>query len=140
MIFLKNNKFLSFLVLAVFVAGVSLVIISQKVHDTQRKVRKMDRKSLVTEWDIRTLRAELAYLTRPDRLDEISSAFSKSISPTVIKKISIVSKVSFSSNKTVSNTPVIPNRKPTILMRSSTQDSKPKNDFLSLIKNIGGDE
>lgn len=75
--FLKDNALLLSLVVAVITAGGSLMVVSQKVYDKQRHVRSLDQQILTSQWDIRALRAELAFLTRPDRLDQITAAVSQ---------------------------------------------------------------
>jgi hypothetical protein len=79
--FMKDNAVLIALSLAVIVAGGSLMIVSQKVYDTQKNVQALDRELLTKQWDVRSLKAELAYLSRPDRLEQISSAIAQSVPP-----------------------------------------------------------
>lgn len=76
--FLKDNALILVLVVAVLAAGGSLMVVSQKVYDTQKHVQALDQDILTKQWDIRALKAELAYLSRPDRLEQISVAIAKS--------------------------------------------------------------
>ena len=76
--FLKDNAFLLFLSVSVIVAGGSLMVVSQKVYDRQKTVQALDESILTKQWDIRALKAELAYLSRPDRIEQISTAITQS--------------------------------------------------------------
>ena len=79
---IKDNSLLLLLIVAVTVAGTSLMVVSQKVYDTQKNVQALDQELLAKQWDIRALKAELAYLSRPDRLEQITSAIAQSVNPT----------------------------------------------------------
>ena len=140
MIFFKNNKLLCFLIFAVVGAGFGLVVVSQKVYDVQRSVKKMSREALVSEWDIRSLKAELAYLTRPDRLDQISSAFVRSISPAAGNSISMVAPVSFSlSSASSSDVAILPLKKPRPILVSAPQKTNASSkNFSDLLNVVGG--
>lgn len=146
MMFVRNNKLLCFLIVAVVSAGFGLVVVSQKVYDAQRSVKKMGQRALASEWEIRSLKAELAYLTRPDRLDQISSAFVQSISPAAGDSISMVAPVSFSlPSMPSSDVSVLPPKKPYYISAPvpvSQKMDKPSSlqNFSDLLNSFGGDE
>jgi cell division protein FtsL len=143
MMFVRNNKLLCFLIVAVMCAGLGLVLISQKVYDAQRSVKKMGQEALVNEWDIRSLRAELAYLTRPDRLDQISSAFAQAISPAAGNSVPIVAPVFFSLPSSVSSSDaaIFPLKKPHYISVSVPQKVEtPSQNFSDMLNIVGGHE
>jgi cell division protein FtsL len=143
MMFVRHNKLLCFLIVAVMCAGLGLVLVSQKVYDAQRSVKKMGQEALVNEWDIRSLRAELAYLTRPDRLDQISSAFAQSISPAAGNSVSIVAPVSFSlpSSASSSDAAIFPSKKPHYISVSVPQKVETSSqNFSDMLNIVGGHE
>tara|TARA_B100001750_G_scaffold247285_1_gene272499 strand:- start:1429 stop:1941 length:513 start_codon:yes stop_codon:yes gene_type:complete len=76
--FLKNNAFLLFLGISVIMAGGCLMVVSQKVYDRQKNVQALDEDILAKQWNIRALKAELAYLSRPDRIEQITTAIAQS--------------------------------------------------------------
>ena len=143
--FVRDNKLLCFLIFAVVVASVGLTLVSQRVYDAQRSVQKAGRDVVRVEWDIRSLKAELAYLTRPDRLDRISSNFVQSIAPAAGGYDVPASTVSFSSS--LSSLPEaispasfdapLPNKKP---VKSKPISVNKKSSFDDLLNGIGGRE
>ena len=142
MMFVRNNRLLCFLIVAVMVSGFGLVVVSQKVYDAQRAVKRMGQDALASEWDIRSLKAELAYLTRPDRLDQISSAFVQSISPAAGDFVPMVAPVSFSlPSAPSSDVAVLPLKKPHYISTSVSQKAEtPSQNFSDLLNVVGGDE
>lgn len=149
------KSYLSIIIMGVFVvvSGATLMIVSQNVYESQSRIQTMNQKTLSAEWEIRSLNGELAFLTRPDRLEQITTALSQSISPSIGSDIMVVSPVSLMSYDQQSYG-IIPNRKPSaspsptrvsapIPQTDNTQIKATKsasNDFSSLINSIGGDE
>ena len=136
--FVRKNKLICFLLLSVFATGGMLAFISQDVYDTQKSVLQKSRDVVAEQWELRALKAEWAYLTRPDRLDELSDASAQSkssVSPqtVLIQELSV---------EPVAYVPV-PTLKPQ--GRSSIQSAQPlvqksenKSNFSSLLNTIGG--
>jgi hypothetical protein len=131
MSFITRNKLICFLVVAVIGSGVALMTVSQKVYMTERNVKNMNRDALKAEWDIRALKAELAYLSRPDRLDQISSALSKPF-PSQPYQFPVAT-VSLAMPNTENVPTIIPLKKPHYVA-----NKKPTDDFSSLLQTIGG--
>ena len=141
-----NNLTIIIISLAVITAGAILMNVSQKVYDTPKHVKNLDQNKLSIEWEIRALKAELSYLTRSDRLEQLSKAISQS-SPKKTKETSSVilssSSLSFSEIHSVR-----PQRKPISQVRYTPPTSKtppkttpsPQLEFSSLLNSIGDKE
>lgn len=133
--------------LCVIISGATLMVVSQNVYETQSRIQKMKQDALTAEWDIRALNAELTFLTRPDRLEQITTAMVQSISPASGDGIMVISPASFTSY-TPQLYNIIPNRKPAkSLQRVSapkpqkttpTKVTKSNDDFSSFLDSIGG--
>jgi cell division protein FtsL len=136
---IKNNLFICCLAIAVCGAGTTLIFISQKVYDAQRVVKSMDREALKTGWEIRALKAELAYLTRPDRLDEIASAIQSGSTKLPQGDVQVISPVKLSMPQTEPNF-IVPSRKPNMVFVTQKKEIKKTNstDFSNLLKTVGG--
>ena len=137
----KNNALFCILIIAVLTAGSVLLVVSQKVYEAERSVKMMSENALSGAWEIRALKAELAYLTRPDRLDQISSAIIQPTS-TAAQDNYIVSPVSFSFTKDTKPAAIMPLRKPAIYRIASPEKVKKSNqqDFSAMLNVIGGGE
>ena len=125
--FAKNNVVTIFLGLCVIGTAFTLMIVSQEVYERQKKVNGLSRDVLQAQWDIKSLNAELSYLSRPERVEQISTAMAQTHSsgmqsPMVNKVISPVS-LQFTA-------PVVPVQKPFMkasVKRTAAQTtSKPK--------------
>jgi len=140
----------------VIVSGATLMVVSQDVYDKQKILKTMDREALMTEWEIRALNAELAFLTQPERLEEISMAMAQSISPSSGQEVFMISSVSLNPYAPPRGLSLIPDRKPNFVRRVSQKQApaptpiysptpQPKkqvektanNDFSSMLDNIG---
>lgn len=153
--FLKRNFMIIVMGFAVIFSGGSLMAVSQNVHDKQSKISRMEREAQAIEWEIRALNAEMAYLSRPDRMEQLASAMAQSISPMASNDIMVISPASFSPFEP-KNLSLIPNRKPAVsnirrvsapvhvAQKSPTpvpqpqKQPKPSQDFSSLLDNLGG--
>ena len=149
MSFIKSYFSIIIMGIAVIVSGVTLMMVSQRVYETQNNVQTMSRDVLASEWEIRALRAELAFLTRPDRLEQISSAITNNISPLANDKIA-VAPVFYQLPDDV--TRVIPSAKPlrvSVVSRAEVQpervvpekiENTASHNFSAMLSDIGGDE
>ena len=95
--FLRDNIILILLTVAVIFAGGGLMTVSQNVYEKQKSVQQLDRDIFEKQWDIRSLNAELAFLSRPDRIEEISLAIAQSRS--LENEPSFISPVTFSMSE-----------------------------------------
>ena len=145
--YIKTNLAIIIMGFAVLLSGGTLLLVSQKVYHAQKRVNNLSQVILATEWEIRTLKAELAYLSRPDRLEQISLAMTQSISPALGDKIAIAP-VSYQLPDEAINPSLalIPHKKPSGLNLVQYQKSEPTptpviqkktNDFSALLKSIG---
>lgn len=155
--FFKTYFAIMIMGIAVILSGASLMIVSQNVFDKQAKIKRMEDEALATEWEIRALNAELAFLSRPDRMDQLASAMAQTISPVASNDIMLISPASYSPFSPISLS-VIPNRKPsptrvstrvssnvtTVAQNIPQKQPKPsptkETNFLDMLNNIGGDE
>jgi len=151
--FLKRNVMIMIMGFAVMVSGGSLMVVSQNVYDKQSKINRMEREAQAIEWEIRALNAELAYLSRPDRMEQLASAMAQSLSPVASNDIMVITPTSFSPFEPTTLS-LIPNRKPAIsnIRRVSApvriaqpspapqpqKQPKQSQDFSSLLDNLGG--
>ena len=78
---LKRNTITILLVIAVFGSGMALTFVSQYVYDTGRALSKTEQDITDLQWTIKSLKAEQAYLTRPERLEELANAMDHSRPP-----------------------------------------------------------
>lgn len=136
--FISKNKFLCFLGVAVIGAGVALMMVSQQVYTTERNVKNMNREALKAEWDIRALKAELAYLSRPDRLDQISSALTQSGANGDAVNYFPIATISLDMPAQSKTPAIIPIKKPHFVTYQNPVAQK--QDFSTLLQTIGGDE
>lgn len=144
--FLTGNLSLIIMGFAIIVCGTSLVIVSQNVYEKQAFINNMKHDALMTEWEIRALNAELAFLSRPDRLDQLTSAIASSTSPSTADEITVIAPVAY-SGFTQQNTSIIPYRKPTLSKpirvsspKISSKITPKKQNFNSFLSSLGGDE
>lgn len=153
---LKDNALLLALTLAVMVTGGSLMIVSQKVYEKQRHVQSLDQQILTGQWDIRALKAELAFLSRPDRLDQIATAVSQQ-DPSFDEAAGI-EPISFIYNDLPAGMSVLPPAKParasyqratltpakavtkTVIKQPEPVVKKSPRGFASLLDSLGEDE
>ncbi len=148
--YIKDYALIITMGLAVILSGGTLMVVSQNVYETQRAIQEMDREAMMTEWEIRALNAELAFLTRPERLEQIASAITYSISPSMGDDILVVSPVSLSSmmpSPSRGDNIILPDRKPAVSYQrvsapipSRPQQTTSSQDFSSLLNSIGGSE
>jgi hypothetical protein len=135
---------------AVLFCGGLLMLVSQNVYHSQERVNNLSKEILQAEWEIRALNAELAFLTRPDRLEQLSLAMAKSISPEM-GKVTMIAPADYLFPE--ADLAVTPIRKPAsfktaepsrevapqnVAYREEAQ--KPKKDFSRLLNDIGGGE
>ncbi|PCI01231.1 MAG: hypothetical protein COB76_01835 [Alphaproteobacteria bacterium] len=144
--FLRKNILILCLLVAVLATGGALTFVSQDVYDTQKSVGKKSRDLVAEQWELRALKAEWAYLTRPDRLDELSDASGAaqkktSLSQTVVIQTLVAEPVSFVPLPTPKpNSSLSFGRSPIQTAQPLAQSSKNKSSFTSLLKKIGGNE
>lgn len=158
---IRGNILNIFLGLCVLVAGGALMNVSQHVHEKQRSVQNTSRQIVEEGWAIRALKAEWAYLNRPDRLEELSTALAQ----TEVNKVASVKVAPVSALGAVQQDmfipAVMPMRKPTapmprvrevkhnplsetapvIIPVVAKEEPKPQmqeKDFSSLLQQIGG--
>lgn len=132
---IREHKLICFLVLVVVLTGSALTLVSQKVYDTQKSVSGKSRDLVSEQWELRALKAEWAYLTRPDRLEQLSDASEQSkIMASKSAQELMVEPASF-----------VPTPTPKPLGHSSIQNavssapkSNNKSNFSSLLNMIGG--
>lgn len=151
---LRQNLLIIVLLVAVIATGAVLMVVSQNVYEKQSSIRDKGRDLVEQEWELRTLKAEWAYLSRPDRLDELSSAMGRGEAVAAIMPVHRQSEVSLGDNQDqvnlVSLSVPTPSNKPFYMIRSTpavsykdaqpvkTKSVEPKGDFSSLLKTIGG--
>lgn len=138
---IRNNKIIILLLFAVMVTGALLMLVSQEVYKTEHHVKKMERDKQILTWEIRSLNGELAYLTRPDRLDQLSTAMANASPQSHQDRSIIITPVQFSDMRTHH---IIPPHKPRVprqvnLSQIKTPDPQKTNDFSSLLNIIGGE-
>ena len=147
----QNNGLIVVLLIVVALCGTLLTLVSQEVYQMQRHVSALENEKQHLSWEIRALNGEIAFLTRPDRLDQLSEAIAQSISPSVAASAVIIP-AQFS---VLNQAAVTPSRKPAGAMTVSTTQtvvntpstSKPtstpaksEHSFSSLLNKIGGGE
>ena len=143
---IKNNMILIALSAIVLVCASALMMVSQEVYQTQKHVNVLEKEKQITEWEIRALSAEIAFLTRPDRLDKLSTVMMQSVQPSSGQSI-VMSPVHFSA---LGQNAVLPGRKPVSSKHASVQASpstvpvvpttQSRQDISSLLNAIGGEE
>lgn len=143
----RGNLGLICLVGAVIATGVILTVISQRVYDTQKQVRQKERELLSEQWEIRALKAEWAYLTRPDRLDALARAASQTrvgdVAATPVMQNLAIEPVVFSA-PTPPAKPFYHGRSPVHPVSSDTpspvkqEKQETKIDFSDVLNKIGG--
>ena len=154
--FLQKNMLVITLLFAVIVTGGTLMVVSQNVYEKQGNIRNKSRILVEQQWELRTLKAEWAYLSRPDRIDELSTAMGKGQPAAAI--ISMQSVVRADDVTPVNMMVPTPPNKPFYMIRPASgsknmrqqtpsqtvapsvakTNPKPNNDFSSLLKTIGG--
>lgn len=153
---IKGNRFLLFLIIAVILSGGALVIVGQEVYKKEKLIQATNREIHQTEWSLKSLRAELAFLTRPDRIEALSQSLLSDISPAVgqIEHMSWIENnddksISFDDQDTPSTTSshvVLPRTKPVRVSNVSPSEAisketdKKQTSFSNLLNQIGGDE
>jgi len=146
--FFKQYLAIMVMGIAVVISSASLMVVSQNVYDKQSKIKRMEQQALATEWEIRALNAEMAFLSRPDRLDQLASAMANSISPATGADLMVIAPVSYTPF-TQTDLSIIPNRKPAIskalrvstpIIKTSPTPTKTTQNFDSFLDKIGGSE
>lgn len=142
--YLKNYALIFVMGMAVIISGATLMVVSQRVYETQRSIKQLNQEALMTEWEIRSLNAELAYLTSPERLEQITTAMTQSISPVASATPIIFPSTSLVSYKAPDYSSVRPLRKPASYTPQKPQiqksPSKSYGDFSILLNQVGGRE
>jgi cell division protein FtsL len=152
--FLRQNIGLICLFICVVVTGGALMIVSQQVYNAQNGIHKKSKIIAEQEWELRTLKAEWAYLTRPDRIAQLADASSSNGVVAIVNIDSMpVVNASYVSNKTeynqsvtiepvvqkVSYGSIVPHSKP-MQQKKRVNSSAKQNFFSSLLKILGTDE
>jgi hypothetical protein len=139
--FLKNNKLIIFLLFAVIGTGTLLTLVSQNVYDTQKSVQTKSRDLVSEQWELRSLKAELAYLSRPDRLDHLFEASSQiGTEPTIVQILQSQNTLNMAPVSYVPVPPLKPlGRSPIHLTQPSASHPQTQSDFSSLLQSIGGE-
>jgi cell division protein FtsL len=155
MTLIRQYNIIIFLCFCVIASGVSLVVVSQKSYETQKRVKTSSQDIQQKYSEIKALEAELAYLTRPARIAEIAAAIpEKQVLNTPSNP---VTPVSFSQFETMhdmqSAHSVRPRAKPIYQASFRAKPKAPEiqtptpartknevktNDFSSLLDKIGG--
>jgi len=155
---LRKNWMIVFLGISIVVTGGALVNVSHRVREKQKLVQDISRQIVEEGWAIRALKAEWAYLSRPDRLDELSQAVAQTepskphrhvnmvVMPTLSAStiqndldISAVMQMRKPQNRQPHHLPVIK----TVFEKTEPQgeEKQPASEnFLSLLQQIGGGE
>ena len=135
---IRANLALILLIGAVLTTGIALSFVSQKAHDAQKNVAEKSRDVVAQQWEIRALKAEWAYLNRPDRLEELSDASQQMKTPAIAsfgRENLDVSPVSYQTPlPMVKPTPRAAIAKPAPVV----EDEKPTSSFSNLLDMIGG--
>jgi hypothetical protein len=146
--FIRNNVVILLLLAMVIMCGTALMLVSQEVYKTERMVTILERENQILDWEIRSLNGELAYLTRPDRMDQLSSAMGNDTHNSLAQKTIVMTPVDFS--KLAPSHTITPVHKPNIKKPPSArtanrtaQTAPPKQtprqqSFSSLLDTIGG--
>lgn len=71
---IRDNFLIGLLVVAVIATGGALTVVSHDVYDAQKSLQSKNGELIETQWELRALKAEWAYLNRPDRLNELYEA------------------------------------------------------------------
>ena len=134
---LKNYGSIIMLSIAIIGSGAILMAISHKVYKVQNNINKMDRAIIRETWEIRSLKAELAYLTRPERLEQISAAVANGENAKSVI-ISQIAPVSFDvKNEENDSLILIPNKKPVFkISEMHYKKNETKTDFSSLLHTL----
>jgi cell division protein FtsL len=130
----RKNASLVMIALLVILSGTALLHVSQNVYSQKQQVKKIMTDISKTEKEIRSLNAEIAFLSTPERLDQISSAITVSVAPT--QPSPMVIKASDLSDQTSLFQTVKPIAK-TIKLAPTPQREQTIN-FSNLISEIGG--
>ncbi len=143
-VLIKKNIVLICLSIFVLLCGTALMLVSQEVYQTQKHVSALEREKQMTEWEIRALNGEIAFLTRPDRMDKLSAVTAQSLEPASGHSL-VVSPVHFSVKDHMA---ILPRRKPAASSHVSVQNLSPspliqqtkEQNFSTLLDIIGGNE
>jgi cell division protein FtsL len=130
----RKNASLVMIALLVILSGTALLHVSQNVYSQKQQVKKIMTDISKTEKEIRSLNAEIAFLSTPERLDQISSAITVSVAPT--QPSPMVIKASDLSDQTSLFQTVKPIAKPIKL--APTPQREQTINFSNLISEIGG--
>ncbi len=131
---LKKNASLIVIALLVVLSGTALLHVSQNVYGQKQQVKKLTTEISKTEKEIRSLSAEIAFLSTPERLDQISSAITRSGTP--VQTPPMVIKANDLSSQTSLFQTIKPALKP-VKARPVNQPEQTIN-FSNLISEIGG--
>jgi len=135
---LRQNMVIIVMIALVGGLGATLMMVSQEVYEKQHQVQIMQHQQQILTWEKRALNAELAFLTRPDRLDHLTTAMAQSVKPAAVGTAMVVSPVEFSMMDKMS---VIPPRKPRLYHAAIEQQTmETQHDFSSLLQTIGTTE
>ena len=125
---LYQNRFLLIMICCVALSGTALLHVSQNVYSQKKQVQSLNTQISKTEKEIKSLNAEIAYLSSPERLDHITSAMPKSSKS---NDVPIVMTVNHLADAAPFQT-IIPSPKPYIAKASSQN-------FASILDNLGGE-
>jgi len=131
--FILRNRAIGVLLLCVIASGAALLHVGQDVYSQRKKVGALKREIAITEKEIASLGAEIAFLSSPQRLDQIASAFTGAVSPASMMP-TIMSDNQFA--RKAAYIPVKPKSKPS---RKVFTQVKSKRDFSDILNHVGGE-
>lgn len=137
--YLRDNKLICFLMFAVIMTGGALTFVSQDVYDMQKSVAKKSRDLVSEQWELRALKAEWAYLTRPDRLEQLSGASAQSKVMASKLPTSSIQELAVEPASYIPTPAIKPGRSSIRNADVSAKKSNNKSSFSSLLDLIGGE-